>query len=384
MLTFVRGDLFEYPADVRVNTVNCVGIMGAGVALAAKKLYPKMFLAYKKACHEGEVQPGRLNIWKRDSEWIVNFPTKRHWRDKSRYEDIEAGLVALRNYLKSYGRIRVALPALGCGHGGLDWQRVSSMIRHHLADLDAEIFVFEPADSVSAGERFSRHKDSTRSQSHKVEPTRVDVESHSELFAHGVRQILLLGNRDVLFRPTLSFVTSSRPSEKEKSAAASCMKAIARRNATIGLVYDKSDWRNLSRDALSQGADILLWTSGGIGRVKVPSELSDYVSAGRLAIASLFDAAVTADSAAKKLTGFTQGVLARAVLITARGIDRAVHEIVEHSRGKPLFFVHYQDAFPEDVGWLKSAGAQPVGRHATDGSPNVTAILHALALANSK
>ena len=154
MLRFTTGDMFETPADIRVNTVNCVGVMGAGVALAFKTRYPDMFRDYKHACEAGEVQPGKLHVWKSlTGDWIINFPTKRHWRENSRYEDIAAGLVALRNYLSTQGKVTVALPALGCGHGGLDWTRVSRMIGEHLNGLDAEIVVFEPADSRAAGEK---------------------------------------------------------------------------------------------------------------------------------------------------------------------------------------------------------------------------------------
>lgn len=144
--------MFEVPADIRVNTVNCVGIMGAGVALAFKTRYPAMFREYKKACDVGELKPGTLNVWHTLTEWIINFPTKRHWRDNSRYEDIESGLQVLRRYLESLERpVRVTLPALGCGHGGLDWSRVSKLIEHHLGSTAAEIFVFEPVDSRRTG-----------------------------------------------------------------------------------------------------------------------------------------------------------------------------------------------------------------------------------------
>ncbi len=148
MLSFTKGNMFATPADIRVNTVNCVGVMGAGVALAFKQRFPKMFREYKRQCELGLVRPGELHIWKSlGGDWIINFPTKRHWREKSRYEDIESGLVALREYLAKQGHVRVTLPALGSGHGGLDWTRVSTMIRKHLEGLEAEILVFDPADS---------------------------------------------------------------------------------------------------------------------------------------------------------------------------------------------------------------------------------------------
>lgn len=148
MLKFVEGDLFESRAEILVNTVNCVGVMGKGVALAFKNRYPSMFHAYRAACDKGEVQPGRLHIWPdRLGITVVNFPTKRHWKQPSRYEDIESGLSALREFLLKRGTVRVALPALGCGHGGLDWDRVSAMIGKKLANLDAEILVYSPSFS---------------------------------------------------------------------------------------------------------------------------------------------------------------------------------------------------------------------------------------------
>lgn len=151
MLTFTKGDMFKVSVDIRVNTINCVGVMGAGIALTFKKRYPDMFNEYKRECNLGLVHPGQLYIWKPSAnDWIINFPTKRHWRQPSRYEDIESGLVALHTYLAPLGNVRVALPALGCGHGGLNWNRVSQMISEYLSDLEAEILVFVPRNYSSA------------------------------------------------------------------------------------------------------------------------------------------------------------------------------------------------------------------------------------------
>lgn len=153
MLAFASGDLFALPADIRVNTVNCVGVMGAGIALAFKTRYPDMFKDYQRACREGTVQPGKPHLWSipGTSEVIVNLPTKRHWRQPSRYEDVEAGLVWLREYVQQRGATRVALPALGAGNGGLDWERVKVMIQDHLSNLEAQITVFNPLDSRKMG-----------------------------------------------------------------------------------------------------------------------------------------------------------------------------------------------------------------------------------------
>ena len=151
MIKLVSGDMFEVPAEIRINTVNCVGVMGAGVALAFKKRYPEMFKEYKSLCESETIKPGFLHTWNLPLEnlTVVNFPTKRHWRAKSRYEDIEIGLKELRAFLENKEGSTVTLPALGCGHGGLEWDRVLPMIEESLADLKCDILVFQPADSRS-------------------------------------------------------------------------------------------------------------------------------------------------------------------------------------------------------------------------------------------
>lgn len=147
MIRFTNGDMFSVNADILINTVNCVGVMGAGVALAFKERYPSMYIEYKELCNKGLIKPGELHVWHNNDKIIVNFPTKRHWRNKSLYKDIESGLVVLNHFLKTKNKGRVALPALGCGHGGLDWNIVSKMIKDHLSEINLDIMVFEPNDS---------------------------------------------------------------------------------------------------------------------------------------------------------------------------------------------------------------------------------------------
>ncbi len=151
MLKFTTGNIFSIPAHVRINTVNCVGVMGIGIALQFKERYPKMFKAYKKECKNKNIQPGKPYVWSYyhlcHEYIIINFPTKDHWRNPSKYEYIESGLVWLRKYLKDRGEVKVTLPALGCGHGGLDWTKVKLLIMKYLKGLDANIYVFEPSDS---------------------------------------------------------------------------------------------------------------------------------------------------------------------------------------------------------------------------------------------
>jgi len=149
MLRFVSGDLFQSEAQTLVNTVNCAGVMGKGVALAFRERYPHMYEDYLGRCEAGEIAPGVLTLYKNTEPWVLNFPTKRHWRSRSRLEDIEAGLKELVKHYEEWGIESLAMPALGCGHGGLEWSDVRALIKQHLGGLDIEIEVYEPGSDTS-------------------------------------------------------------------------------------------------------------------------------------------------------------------------------------------------------------------------------------------
>lgn len=150
MLRFETGDILNADAEALVNTVNCVGVMGRGVALQFKNAFPENFRAYKAACDRGEVEPGRMFVFETgelsNPRYIVNFPTKRHWRGKSRIEDIASGLDALAAEIRERGIRSIALPPLGSGLGGLDWAgEVRPLIEEKLRDFDGlDVLVFEP------------------------------------------------------------------------------------------------------------------------------------------------------------------------------------------------------------------------------------------------
>ena len=154
MIRFTKGDLLRADVDALVNTVNCVGIMGRGVALQFKKAFPSNFEEYKTACDQGEVVPGRMFITERHTlsgpRFIINFPTKRHWKGKSRIEDIETGLDALRSEIQSRAIKSIAIPPLGAGLGGLNWVDVRARIEQRLGDLGIDIVVYEPGEAPDA------------------------------------------------------------------------------------------------------------------------------------------------------------------------------------------------------------------------------------------
>lgn len=156
MIEFQTGDILKADAEALVNTVNCVGIMGRGIALQFKTAFPENFKAYAAACtREEEVQPGRMFVFTTgylsNPNYIINFPTKRHWRGKSRLEDIDAGLRALVQEIQQRGIRTIAIPPLGSGLGGLDWRVVRPRVEAALRPLDqVRVMVFEPSGPQGA------------------------------------------------------------------------------------------------------------------------------------------------------------------------------------------------------------------------------------------
>ena len=155
MIELTRGNLLEAEAEVLVNTVNCVGAMGKGIALQFKQAFLANFRAYQAACRAGDVAPGKMFIHVNgglvNPRYIINFPTKRHWRGQSRLEDIESGLKTLIADVQRLDIRSIAVPPLGCGLGGLDWRVVRPMIEQAFAALpDVRVLLFEPAGTPDA------------------------------------------------------------------------------------------------------------------------------------------------------------------------------------------------------------------------------------------
>lgn len=155
MLEFTTGDIFRADAEALVNTVNCVGIMGRGIALQFKNEFPANFKAYEAACAREEVQPGKMFVFETRElagpKFIINFPTKRHWKGKSRMEDIDSGLEALADEIRTRGIRSIAIPPLGSGLGGLNWREVRPRIEAALDGIaDLHVIIFEPKSAPVA------------------------------------------------------------------------------------------------------------------------------------------------------------------------------------------------------------------------------------------
>ncbi|GAB3378559.1 macro domain-containing protein [Spongiibacter taiwanensis] len=149
MITYLQGNLLDAEVEALVNTVNTVGVMGKGIALMFKERFPQNMQEYAQACKAGEVQTGRMFVTKTGElmgpKWVVNFPTKQHWKAKSKMEWIESGLEDLRRFIEENRLQSIAIPPLGAGNGGLNWQEVKPLVERALGDLEGvNILVFEP------------------------------------------------------------------------------------------------------------------------------------------------------------------------------------------------------------------------------------------------
>jgi len=155
MIKLVTGNLLEADAEAIVNTVNTVGVMGKGIALQFKQAYPDNYEAYRKACSHHEVQPGKMFVFPTgklvNPKYLINFPIKRHWKGKSRMEDIDSGLRALVEVVGNLGIRSIAIPPLGCGNGGLSWVEVKLRIESAFRGLSGtNVFLFEPQGAPDA------------------------------------------------------------------------------------------------------------------------------------------------------------------------------------------------------------------------------------------
>lgn len=162
MIKIVSGNIFESEMQTLVNAVNCVGVMGKGIALEFKKRFPEMYRDYTRRCRMGGVIPGRPYLYKAGGSakinikgpWVLNFPTKGDWREPSKIEYMEEGLEYLRRHYAEWGISSIAVPALGAGNGGLDWEDVLPVIYDHFSRFEKgvngiEVRIYEPYDGLS-------------------------------------------------------------------------------------------------------------------------------------------------------------------------------------------------------------------------------------------
>lgn len=384
MIRYAEGDIFDTPADIRINTVNCVGVMGAGVALAFKTKYPEMFKEYAKACKAGEVRPGKPHVWEKrnfyESTTIVNLPTKDHWRQPSEYEYIEKGLRWLHDFIEKRGNVRVALPALGCGHGGLAWSRVTAMIEAALGDLAAEIVVFEPSSSHLAGETLDKST-LDRLDELGIKQLRSGDPSYPDgLRGRSSATIYVMGDAEPLRGRTLAVVPSIKPSEREIQGVVACVRELADPSVSILTGYSAKADRLVIHAALEQGAHVIICLVEGILLFNIRRDLQDVWDESR----------VTVISAAKPLQKWYPGGVGKATAVKLSLADVALvsdpypkwlSAFVRNGTAgvrSNLFYLDY-GGVPDDImAPLRQLHAKSLGRSRETGKPNIAELLTAL------
>ncbi|TFI72245.1 macro domain-containing protein [Carnobacterium divergens] len=198
-INFTKGDIFLSKSDYLVNTVNCEGYMGKGLAYQFKKRYPEMEKDYKKICELDQLKPGKLHFFKENGKTIINFPTKDKWRAKSKIEYIEQGLSTLKKEIIEKNILSIAIPPLGSGNGGLNWNLVKELITDSLEELSNKVVieVFEPAESV---ENIKKEPESNFKTlcilyiSERIEPPRLIK------LKNALKLIEILSNKDIVIK----------------------------------------------------------------------------------------------------------------------------------------------------------------------------------------
>ena len=249
-----------------------------------------MFKLYKRACSEGEVNSGQLHIWTSDEgTTVVNFPTKRHWREKSRYEDVEDGLKALVVFLSSAGEVRTRSLHWAVATAGWIGGAASEMIQNYLADVAAEVLVFGPSTSRNAGKETVHLDDKTKKEllAAGIETVESKYREHlNPLNALGIRRVFISGNADLLSVRRLTLLCSSDPSQREIDAATACVSKVAKAKVGIVIGFGAKIERRLIKTALENGPTVVVSLPSGILDFKVPAEMVDVWDTKRIAVVS--------------------------------------------------------------------------------------------------
>jgi O-acetyl-ADP-ribose deacetylase (regulator of RNase III) len=347
MLEFVNGDFFEFDADVRVNTVNCVGVMGAGVALAFKKKYSEMYKEYVKKCKAGQIKPGKPYVWKSvdmfsKSIEIINFPTKNHWRTPSEYAYVDSGLHWLSGYLKERDELTITLPALGCGHGGLDWEKVKALIQMHLGESHHRILVFEPFSSINAG----KEKLISIEEKNLLVKSGINIlKEDSVHYPDGLRRyteknLYFHGDLQVENKFDISIISSSKPSENEKQAIYSIVN-YCKKNCLSILFGSTAFDKKTALGASEQGVKAGVFLPSGI--LKSANSLANKHKLGKLQLLSIGDPFESFNRKAYMPSVISRIFIGKATVFTTDRLDwLEKHEKLLNKNHIRTFFINYK------------------------------------------
>lgn len=378
MIKFVEGNFFDFKADIMINTVNCVGVMGAGAALQFKTKFPSMFQDYALACKKGEVKIGKGHIWKKDDMFksltIVNFPTKNHWKNPSKYEYIEKGLEWLYEILVKNSNSIVTLPALGCGHGGLDWDVVKKLIKDYLSDLNCTILVFEPSSSTNIPVSKELESSLIKNNIKRILP-------NDDLYPNKVRgksskELYLKGNLHLLTKRSLSLIVTSKPAERERNAMFSFISELPSNDFVFLLGFGNSYEIDLAKFILERGFKAILFVPYGILKLKVRKDLDDIWNLNNILISSIskpnnsWKSHESIDALKFRLN------ISDLLLINSLNFDKLQKfENEFKSIGDNKFYLSY---WKEQIDFYSRISANKIGINPNTKKPNITKILDSL------
>jgi DNA protecting protein DprA len=234
-IVYRTGDLFEAGTQVIVNPVNCREAMGKGLALAFRQRYPKMYEAYLRDCQSRKLRPGRPTLYTESKPWILQFPTKDHWRDPSKIEYLQQGLEYFATFFKRVGIKSIAFPKLGCGEGGLLWSEVGLVMAHYLGTLDLEVIIYiDEADEMFGGSGETRSAYGTVNRGDASLPAA--LRSIVPVRPGGPRvpeRLYSKGDVTLLQTPCVAIVGTRHPTEAASEAAFRIAAAFAQEGFTV-------------------------------------------------------------------------------------------------------------------------------------------------------
>lgn len=377
MIQFVTGNFFDYKADIRINTVNCVGAMGAGVALQFKNKYPEMNKEYVKACNDGTIQIGRPHVWtnsnffnEEENVIIINFPTKLHWKNPSEYEYVEKGLEWLSNFLTNHRGKTITVPALGCGHGGLDWNVVKKMIVKYLSEIEMNILVFEPESSIKKNDiqiqdELLKHHIERLTPTSENYPSKLKGKSGSEIY--------IKGDMNLLNKKLFSLFVNSNPDEKEKNVIFQCLDNNELTKFTFLLGYNSSFEIDVVKYLLSKKIPVIITLPYSILNLKIRKDLFEYWNDNLITIISISspDSKWNISDSVKSLKFRLK--FSDILLFTYHELNTIIKfekDIVENNNYK--FFINY---WSDSINFYNSIKAQKIGKDRDTKKPNLKAIL---------
>ena len=377
MIKFVEGNFFDHSADIRINTVNCVGVMGAGVALQFKNKFPEMYKEYLKACNEGILQIGRPHVWANNSFFneeenviIINFPTKLHWRNPSEYEYIEKGLEWLKIFLLDHEGKIITIPALGCGHGGLDWNVVKGMIISVLSDVKMDVLVFEPESSIEKNKveienELSEKQILRLSPNNDNYPLKIKGTTGYDIYTKG--KLHLLNNK--LF----SLITNSKPDEKERTVIFDCLDNEELTKFTFFLGFNSSFEMDIVKYLLSKKIPVIIALPYSILNLKIRKDLLEYWDENLITLLSISSPESKWNiSDSVKMLKFRLK-FSDILLFTYHDLEPIIkyrNDIIENKTQR--FFINYWN---ESIKFYESIDATKIGKDRLTKKPNLKPIL---------